>query len=189
MSGAALKRVSFAPGEQILAELIPTRRSVLFPVLELLVITGLVWMGIGAIDRFFDVLAVRVTGDVIRPATLTPASLNNPVALGALWARRGLLVLWVVLAWRRCIRHLLFRRRSRLVLTTHRLVTATGHVRSRLTEVPLPAVVDARRRGSSVSVYVEGSRQPLVLKHVPQSKRFTQLLQQHAGVHRWGSLR
>nr|WP_238597084.1 hypothetical protein [Corynebacterium heidelbergense] len=154
-------KISFHPEERILAELSPTRRSVLFPVLELLLVTALVWMGIGLVDRY-----------LASPEAMTEA---------AMWVRRLLLVAWAWLAWRRSLRFLLFRARTRIVLTDQRLLTASGHLRSWVSEIPLAHVVDARRRGSNVVVYVMGTHHPVVVQDVPHTKRFVSLLRQACG--------
>ncbi len=171
-----LRKIEFAPDEVILAELIPTRRSVFFPLLELLLITGVIWFGIGALDHYLDQVAVQQLGRTLPHPTDVMEQVSDQVGEMAVWARRGLLLLWVWLAWRRCIRHLVFRARSRVVLTDHRLITATGHIRSYISQVPLQHIVDARSRGSDVAVYVIGTRHPMMLRDVPYAKRFTRLI-------------
>lgn len=150
-----MAKVTFDPHEVLLAELSPSRRSVFFPVLELLLVTGIIWMGIGFLD----------SGDF---------SLPQPQDM---WVRRILLLLWVWLAWRRCIKHLIFRSRSRMVLTDQRLITATGHLRSQIAQIPLANIVDARAQGGDVAVYVAGARVPIILHSVPQAKKFVRILQ------------
>lgn len=174
-----MPKVSFEPDEALLADLSPKRRSVLFPVLELIVITGLVWLGIGAIDAHFDSVARATFGTVYSPSSYVSTMLPQDQTLVALlWARRLLLVAWVWMAWRRCIRHLVFRARSRMMLTNQRLITATGHLRSDIAQIPLGHVVDARHRGSDVAVYTMGARLPIVLHNVPKAKKFVRLLRQ-----------
>ncbi|MBC2682129.1 hypothetical protein [Corynebacterium anserum] len=172
-----MAKVSFAPHESLLADVSPHRRSVLFPVLEFIVITGLVWLGIGLIDAYFDKVAVAHFGVAYTPPSLVAKLLPHDQTLMVLtWLRRLLLIAWAWLAWTRCIRHLIFRSRTRMVLTDRRLITASGHVRSEICEVPLEHIVDARHRGSDVAVYTIGARLPLVLHNVPQAKKFARLL-------------
>ena len=154
-----MSKITFDPGEQVLAELSPARRSMFFPVLRLLLWTGLFWMGIGALDQY-----------------VATNALDAPSVEAFLGLRRGLLLLWLIVCWRRCVRHLIFRARSRMLLTDRRLITATGHVRSRIGQIPLANVVDCRSHRGDVAVYVAGARVPLVLHSVPYTRKFERLL-------------
>lgn len=175
-----MAKVTFAPDEALLADLSPNRSSVLFPVLELVVITGLVWLGVGLIDAHFDSVARNTFGAVYAPPSAIVAMLPQDQTLTALlWLRRLLLVAWVWMAWSRCIKHLLFRARARMMLTNQRLITMTGHLRSEVGEVPLRHIVDARHRGSDVAVYTMGARLPMVMHNVPQAKKFVRLLREN----------
>lgn len=155
-----MAKLSFAPEETLLADLSPQRSTMAYPVLELILITGVIWLGIGALDAYIS----------------TAAGNELPVLR---WLRISLLVAWIVFAWRRCIRHLLFRHRSRMMLTNQRLITASGHLRSQIAEVPLAHIVDARNRGSQVWIYTMGARVPLVMHNVPKAKKFVRLLRQY----------
>lgn len=154
-----MSKITFDPGEQVLAELSPARRSMFFPVLRLMLWTGLFWMGIGVLDQY-----------------LATNALDAPTVEAFLWLRRGLLVAWLWVCWRRCVRHLIFRARSRMLLTDRRLITATGHLRSRIGQIPLANVVDCRSHRGDVAVYVAGARVPLVLHSVPYTRKFERLL-------------
>ncbi|MCX2162225.1 MULTISPECIES: hypothetical protein [Corynebacterium] len=176
-----MAKVRFEPDEVILAELSPSRRSAFFPIVELILITGLIWMAIGLIDGHLASQSVQILGFEPNPLTRAGDLTQNDTLISLVWGRRALLVLWVILAWRRCIRHLVFRQRSRMVLTDQRLITATGHLRSEIAQVPLGHIVDARHRGQEVSVYVAGTRMPVVLRQVPYAKKFTKLLRNQIG--------
>ncbi|HIW96111.1 MAG TPA: hypothetical protein H9867_06485 [Candidatus Corynebacterium gallistercoris] len=176
-----MSKVTFDPDEPLLAELSPTRRSVIFPVLELVLITGLIWLVIGWIDAELARMSVSLLGFETVPLTALPAQVDNATAAGLVWLRRGLIVLWLILAWRRCIKHLIFRARSRMVLTDRRLITASGHLRSQIAQIPLHSVVDARAHGSTVAVYIIGQRMPVELHSVPQAKKFVRILRQQIG--------
>ncbi|MDN5581768.1 MAG: PH domain-containing protein [Corynebacterium sp.] len=174
-----MPKIQFAPDEQVFAELSPSRRSTLFPVLELIVITGLVWMVVGLLDSYLGGLATTWVGyvpDNIGDVPLLVGESDASTATAALWARRALLVLWVWLAWRRCLRHLLFRHRSRMMLTDRRLITATGHLRSQVGEVPLGQIVDVSAHKSEVRVFLRGGGRPLVLRDVPYARRFARMV-------------
>ncbi|MGV0397235.1 hypothetical protein ACUY3M_02725 [Corynebacterium suicordis] len=172
-----MAKVTIDPHEVLLADLSPQRRSVIFPVLELIVITGLIWLGVGLIDAHFDAVAQATFGVHYSPSSVVVAQLpQDQTLMVLLWLRRGLLILWAVLAWRRCIRHLVFRARSRMMLTNERLITASGHWRSQISEIPMAHIVDARHRGSDVALYTMGARTPVMLHNVPKAKRFVRLL-------------
>jgi hypothetical protein len=163
-----MPKVRFERGEVILAELSPSRRSVIFPVLELILATGVVWLLIGLLDAHLTDEAVRVAGyvpDNLAEVPGLPGAAGTATA--ALWGRRVLLIVWVWIAWRRCIRYLLFRQRSRIILTDRRLVTASGDWRSRVVEIPLDQIVEVRQRGSTVNVWTRGYRVPVRLADVP----------------------
>ncbi|MGO1948733.1 MAG: hypothetical protein ACTH1D_03815 [Mycobacteriaceae bacterium] len=186
-----MPKIRFARDEEVLAELSPSRRSTLYPVLEFVVITGIVWLGIGLVDAYLADLATRWQGFVPPNIAEVPdlvGSEDSGTATAAVWGRRLLLVVWVWLSWRRCVRHLLFRSRSRMILTDRRLVTATGHMRSQVGEVPMAQVVDVRHKGSDVAVYLRGGGRPLVLRDVPYAKRFTRLVRSRIPVHLPGPL-
>lgn len=176
-----MAKVRFEPNEVVLAELSPSRRAAFFPIVELVLITGLIWMAIGMIDGHLAGEAVKFLGYEPHPLTKAGELTRDDTLISLVWGRRALLVLWAILAWRRCIRHLIYRQRSRMVLTDQRLITATGHLRSHIAQVPLAHIVDARQRGQEVSVYVAGTRMPVVLRQVPHAKKFTKLLRAEIG--------
>ena len=178
-----MAKIRFERGEGILAELSPSRRSILFPVLELVLATGVVWLLVGLLDAHLVDLATS-SGFVPEHLSEVPDIPGvDGSATAALWGRRLLLVLWVWIAWRRCIRQLIFRQRSRIILTDRRLLTVTGHWRSRIGEVPLDQIVEVRRRGGTVSVWTRGYRAPLRLVDVPFAARFTAMLAERTAPH------
>lgn len=174
-----MPKIRFSPDEEVLAELSPSRRSTVFPVLELMVITAVVWLAVGLIDSYLGGLAVNWVGYVPGNIGAVPQFLDGSdatMATAALWGRRLLLVAWVWLSWRRCLRHLLFRARSRMILTDRRLITATGHLRSHIGEVPLAQVADVSVRGTDVRVFLRGGGQPVLLRDVPHARRFGRMV-------------
>ena len=176
-----MPKIRFDRGEVILAELSPSRRSVLFPVLELILATGVVWLLIGLLDTYLVDAAVDAAG--VAPDRLTdiPAVPGVDAAVtAALWVRRLLLVLWVIVAWRRCLRHLVFRQRSRMILTDRRLITASGQWRSRITEIPLDQVVEVSQHRGTVSVWARGYRAPVRLTDVPYAAQFAAMLSERS---------
>lgn len=165
---AVAPKIRFDQGEVILAELSPSRRSVVFPVLELILATGVVWLLIGLLDAHLASVATAAVGQV--PGNLGEVPDLPGVggsATAALRGRRVLLVVWAWIAWRRCVRHLVFRQRSRIILTDRRLITASGDWRSRVAEIPWSEVTEVRQRGSTVNVWTRGYRAPFRLVDVP----------------------
>lgn len=178
-----MPKIRFAPDEEVLAELSPSRRSTVFPVLELAVITGVIWLVIGLIDSYLGGLATTWTGYVPQNIGAVPDLVDQAgggtdatTATAALWGRRVLLVLWVWLSWRRCLRHLLFRTRSRMILTDRRLITATGHLRSQLGDVPLAQIAEVSARGNDVRVFLRSGGHPVVLRDVPHTRRLVRMM-------------
>lgn len=179
-----MAKIRFDRGEMILAELSPSRRSIIFPVLELILVTGGVWLLIGLLDAHLAALATAAVGYVPGDVGDIPGLPGVDVsAIAALWARRVLLVIWVWLAWRRCIRHLLFRQRSRIILTDRRLITASGDWRSRVIELPVSQIAEVAHSGSTVSVWIRGYREPMRLTDVPYADELTRMI--GARIVRW----
>lgn len=173
MPSALNQRV--APDERRLADVNPTRRTVFFPFLELILATGLIWLAIGMIDRFLATVGYDSPSIVM-------ATAPESAYAWLVWGRRGLLLLWVLWGWRRCIRFFLYRRRTRAILTTHRLLTLSGEWRRRVVDIPLEEIAEARlgRRGS-VEIYIRGARDPYVLQSMPRARRFVELVRQARG--------
>ncbi|KAB3522951.1 hypothetical protein GC425_03680 [Corynebacterium sp. zg254] len=173
-----MTKISFDPDERVLAELSPSRRSLLFPVLEMLLITGLIWLCIGLIDDHFIKVSTLAFGYHMSPPSAVVNFLDNPELVPLLWTRRGLLVLWVWLAWRRCIKDMIYRHRARIIVTDRRVIVASGHLRSRIDTIPMHQIVDARARGSKLDIYIVGARMPYHLVDVPHAKRITTMIHQ-----------
>lgn len=172
-----MTKIRFDDDEVILAELSPSRRSIVFPVLELILVTGVVWLLIGLIDAYLADQALATTGVVPgNPGEVADLPGVSGTASAAVWGRRFLLVLWVWAAWRRCLRHLIRRQRSRIILTDRRLVTASGDWRSRVTDIPLAQVAEVRQRGRTVTVWVRGQYRPFRLTDVPFAATVTDML-------------
>ena len=76
-----MAKVTIDPHEVLLADLSPQRRSVIFPVLELIVITGLIWLGVGLIDAHFDAVAQATFGVHYSPSSVVVAQLPHDQTL------------------------------------------------------------------------------------------------------------
>ena len=110
-----------APGEHILVNVTATMRAMLFPTLELLLITGLGWMVIGYFDRIptYDELGVQ-TGLTL-----------------SVQGRNMLVVAWMVLGFLRFVLPLVRACRSRLVVTTSRVLLRAPGLTTSLDTIPL----------------------------------------------------
>lgn len=172
-----MPKIRFDDGEVILAELSPSRKSLIFPVLELILATGVAWLLIGLVDAHLAMVATNAVGTVPSNLGTVPGLPGvDTSALPALWARRILLIIWVWIAWRRCLRHMLFRQRSRIILTDRRLITASGDWRSRVMEIPVDQVVEVNQHGGMLSVWTRGHHAPCELKDVPHAAKVAEML-------------
>ena len=122
-----------APGEHILVNVTATMRAMLFPTLELLLITGLGWMIIGYFDRIptYDELGVQ-TGLTL-----------------SVQGRNMLVVAWMVLGFLRFVLPLVRACRSRLVVTTSRMLLRAPGLTTSLDTIPLVGIYNASRRRPS----------------------------------------
>ena len=136
-----------APGEHILVNVTATMRAMLFPTLELLLITGLGWMIIGYFDRIptYDELGVQ-TGLTL-----------------SVQGRNMLVVAWMVLGFLRFVLPLVRACRSRLVVTTS------------LDTIPLVGIYNASRRGNHLIVNTHGFG-PILIRNMPRTKKIAQTI-------------
>ena len=135
-------------GEQVLADVCAPLSTLTFPLMELIVITGVAWIAIGWMD---------VTPGV------DPA-LRNVVVL--VWA---LLALW------RFVAPLVASRRCRFILTDRRIL-ARGR-RGAASSTPLEQIPPARRVKGGISVAVYGYDRPLVFEQVGKARAVDKTLQ------------
>lgn len=132
-------RVKFqlAEGEAVLADTNPPLTSLIFPLLELIVITGIAWIAIGWMD---------VTPFV------NPQAHNIVVAVWALLS-----------AWRfvlPVVRH----RRQRFLLTDRRILARSA--RGAVDSIPLRQIHSFRRQRGGLSIALWGFDQPVFFPQV-----------------------
>lgn len=147
-----------AKGEQIYVDLTAPLSTLIFPVLELIIITGVCWMGIGFLDQ-------RPGLDGTNPASLFPPGTRDAVL--ALWA---LLVTW------RFLIPVIRKRRQRLTITDRRLLVRPSGVCTRYDSIPLSYVQGFQRRRGSVFLIVGGQERPYVLRDIPKAKKVESIL-------------
>ena len=147
-----------APGEHILVNVTATMRAMLFPTLELLLITGLGWMIIGYFDRIptYDELGVQ-TGLTL-----------------SVQGRNMLVVAWMVLGFLRFVLPLVRACRSRLVVTTSRVLLRAPGLTS-LDTIPLVGIYNASRRGNHLIVNTHGFG-PILIRNMPRTKKIAQTI-------------
>lgn len=145
-----LKKVRFQThdGEQVLVDVCAPLSTLTFPLMELIVITGVAWIAIGWMD--------------VTPG-IDPALRNLVVAL---WA---LLALW------RFVGPLVASRRRRFMLTDRRIL-ARGR-RGAVDSIPLEQIHSARRVKGGISVAVYGYDRPLVFDQVGKARAVDKALQ------------
>ncbi|WP_311201347.1 hypothetical protein [Corynebacterium sp. p3-SID1056] len=144
------KKVRFQThdGEQVLVDVCAPLSTLTFPLMELIVITGVAWIAIGWMD--------------VTPG-IDPALRNLAVAL---WA---LLALW------RFVGPLVASRRRRFMLTDRRIL-ARGR-RGAVDSIPLEQIHSARRVKGGISVAVYGYDRPLVFDQVGKARAVDKALQ------------
>lgn len=140
------------PGERVRADMTSPPGALVFPFLEAVVTTGLVWMAVGYLDG---------------PGYLIDSALRN--ALVGLWA--ALLVFRFVLP-------VVKQRRRRFILTDRRIIARAPTLKSRVDSIPLRDVHSVRRHKGGMSVAVFGMDRPLYFPGVPRGKRIEGMIQQ-----------
>ena len=129
-------------------------RALLWPVLELILITGISWIAIGWLD-------VQVNNQGLDVA------LRNAVV--ALWA--GLSVWRFVLPVVRM-------RRKRFIVTNQRVIARAPTLQGQTDSIPLGDIVGVRRRRGGISLAIRGYDRAIHFPDVPRTKRIEKLLNQ-----------
>ncbi|MGD7003048.1 PH domain-containing protein [Corynebacterium halotolerans] len=142
MAGFRLER-----GEQVKVDLTSSLSSLTFPLLELILITGLFWMGIGYLDR----------PEVIESV---PMELRNAVV-----------IIWLALAVWRFVLPVIRARRRRFVVTDRRVMLRAGRFGARVDSIPLRQIQGASRRRNRISLAIAGYQRPLFFRDIPKAKK------------------
>ncbi|RNE48778.1 hypothetical protein [Corynebacterium alimapuense] len=140
-----------ARGEVVRVDLTSPLRALTFPVLELILITGLCWMAIGWLDR---------------PEQLVDIRLRNSVV----WV-------WAALATWRFVLPLLRSRRRRFMLTDRRLIVRAEGFRAPVDSIPLRDIRTIQRRRNAISLSIQGLPRPLYFSGIPRAKKVTSLIE------------
>lgn len=144
--------MQLAPEENVRVDLTSAASAAFYPMVKLLLWTGLCWMGIGWLDGHGYGLDQGAT------------AADNP-------ARSILLVFWVLVVCWQFIGPVVGLRRRRIVVTDQRIVLRDAGVRTRTGSIPLGAVRQISRKRRTIRLGVAGIEQPIELRDVPKAKR------------------
>lgn len=141
-------KLSMREGEVKRVDVTAPYRSFLFPVLELVLITGVCWMGIGWID----------------------ANTFDPTQRGAV------LLAWALLALWRFVLPLMRARRRRFIVTNHRILARGGKFGAHTDSIPLRDVAGVRRRRGGITLAIRGYDRPLYFPDLPKPKKIERII-------------
>ena len=145
--------LAIAPNENVLVDMTAPLTALVFPFLEVVLLTGVAWMGIGWLDNPYN-LPEPATG------VFEPVLLHNSVV--TVWL---LLVVW------RFVLPLLRSRKQRFIVTDQRIVARPANLTAKVDSIPLGQVLDVARRRKGISLAVRGFSYPLYFGGVPKSKK------------------
>ena len=138
--------------EAILLDTNPTFGRLVWPLLELMVITGVCWLLIGFID-----------GPAIAPGDLQGV-------------RQLLLFAWLGLILWRVVRPVLVWLGERFVLTDRRIILRRGIVRPQVVSIDLRSVRAVNRKGGVLYLHTRSFGPPLAVEDIPSSRKVAKLV-------------
>ena len=147
-----------AEGDRIHVDLTSPLSAMLFPIFELIVITGICWMGIGFLDQLPGI-------DGTNPADSFPEGTRN--LLVGVWA--------VLAAWRFGL-PLIRQRRFRVILSDRKLLVRRAGLRTGFDSIPLSYIQRVQRRRNTLVLGVGGHHRPYVMNQVPKARKVEALL-------------
>lgn len=134
-------------GELLLADVTSPLSSLIFPLLELVLITGVAWMAIGWMD------VTPAVGVLVRNATVG---------------------VWAVLALWRFVMPVVRARRRRLVVTDRRVLVRGP--RGAVDSIPHQQIHSAHRTKGGLDIAVDGFARPLHYDSVGKAKQVERLI-------------
>lgn len=149
-----------AEGDRIHVDLTSPLSAMLFPIFELIVITGICWMGIGFLDQLPGI-------DGTNPADSFPEGTRN--LLVGVWA--------VLAAWRFGL-PLIRQRRFRVILSDRKLLVRRAGLRTGFDSIPLSYIQRVQRRRNTLVLGVGGHHRPYVINQVPKARKVEALLEE-----------
>lgn len=142
------------PREVILLDTNPTFGRLVWPLLELMVVTGVCWLLIGFIDG--------------------PA-----IAAGDMQGVRQLLMIaWVVLVAWRVAKPVLGWLGERFVLTDRRIILRRGILRPQVVSIDLRSVRAVNRKGGVLYLQTRSFGPPLAVEDIPSSRKVARMVSQ-----------
>ncbi|AZA10848.1 hypothetical protein [Corynebacterium gerontici] len=138
--------IRISPDEEIRADITAGFGALLYPVLELIVITGVCWMAIGWMDR--------------DQTFLDPGSLM----------RNGVVALWFVLVLLRFVLPVVAARRRRIIVTNQRIIARDAGLGSRVDAIYLSSIRHVGRKRKDITLSVAGLDHLVLLESVPKAK-------------------
>ncbi|WP_165165469.1 hypothetical protein [Corynebacterium qintianiae] len=138
--------LKLADGEVVLADTTSSLSSLIFPLLELLVITGVCWMAVGWMDA------------------------NGIDAI----ARNLVVLVWAIAGLTRFVWPLAVSRRRRFIITDRRVLARSR--RGSVDSIPLGQIHSARRDQGGISMAVYGFEHPLYFPEVGRSRKVEKIL-------------
>lgn len=140
--------MSMGQGEVARVDVTAPFRALTFPLLELVLVTGVSWIGIGWLDA-------RATDPVLRNA---------------------LVLLWAVLVVWRFVLPVVRTRRKRFVVTNRRVIARAEGLRAATDSIPLMDIVGVRRRRGGISLAIRGYDQALYFPDLPRTKKIERII-------------
>lgn len=138
--------------EDVVLDTNPVFGRLMWPLVELALITGVIWLLIGFIDS----------------PRIAPGDLSG--------MRDVLLLAWPLLvAWRVVVPGLEWLG-ERFVLTDRRIILRRGLLRSRVVTVDLRAVRGVDRRGHVLQLYVSPYGPPMAIRDVPATRKVAKMV-------------
>ncbi|ADL09980.1 hypothetical protein [Corynebacterium pseudotuberculosis] len=138
-----MARVRVLPDEIVRVDVTRSLVSLIYPVCELLLITGVCWMLIGYLDR----------------------DPQDSVQL-----RNAVVGLWAALALWRFALPVLRARKERVIVTDQRVILRAQGIMGASESIPLRAVRHVGRKRKNISLAVSGYQRPIMLINVAKAK-------------------
>lgn len=140
------------PREIVLLDTNPTFGRLVWPLLELMVITGVCWLLIGFIDS---------------PA-IAPGDMQS--------VRQLLIIAWPLLVFWRVARPVLRWLGERFVLTDRRIILRRGVLRPQVMSIDLRSVRAVNRKGGVLYLHTRSYGPPLAVEDVPSTRKVAKLV-------------
>ncbi|MDO5030514.1 MAG: PH domain-containing protein [Corynebacterium sp.] len=140
------------PREVILLDTNPTFGRLIWPLLELMVITGVCWLLIGFIDS----------------PNIAPGDMQG--------VRQLLMLAWLLLILWRVVRPVFRWLGERFVLTDRRIILRRGVLRPQVVSIDLRSVRAVNRKGAVLYLHTRHYGPPLAVEDIPSTRKVAKLV-------------